>query len=135
MKTVEIYEDDQAVKDRRNPPRTCLDVEDALGSIRRLDGVRRTSVAFELNDDLSMLIGGGNDGRYVVQIIRGVDEEFFTLLAPDRVGSDELLVVAGGQTGHYPVSQVVDLTTVLHAVRFFLETGRPAPDVAWRHEG
>jgi hypothetical protein len=107
-------------------------------AIRALDGNARTEVALGTSnenpaDTPHMMIGGGNEGRYVVYATYDGRRLFDLLRAgagadPD---DDDMRVVVGGQEGIYHAREVVDLAAVLLAARAFTLDGELASGLNW----
>ena len=114
------------------------DWEQIEAAIRALDGDARTDVALGTNnenpaDTPHMMIGGGNEGRYIVYATYD-GRRMFNLLR-SAAGADsadeDMRVVAGGQEGIYSAGNVVDLATALVAARAFALDGELAPGLNW----
>jgi len=108
-------------------------VDQALRAVRSLNGRNRTQIFLE-GDGRLLMIGGGNNGCYSVQIIVGQDEAFYTLTNPASREDREVEIVTGGQAGMFPESQCVDLNSAIEAVREFVASGQPSKSGTWEHE-
>lgn len=114
------------------------DWEQIEATIRALDGDARTDVVLRASnenpaDTPHMMIGGGNEGRYVVYATYD-GRRLFDLHRSDagsRTDEEDMRVVAGGQEGIYHAREVVDLATVLAAARAFALDGELAPGLNW----
>jgi hypothetical protein len=107
-------------------------------AIRALDGDARTDVVLGASnenpaDTPHMMIGGGNEGRYIVYATYD-GRRLFDLLRSDagsESDDEDMRVVAGGQEGIFSASNVVDLATALAAARAFALDGELAPGLNW----
>jgi hypothetical protein len=107
--------------------------EDITRVIGRLDGVQFTSVYINYDSERDMVISGGNEGRFVVNIIIDTDREFYNLTNGQASSDDEIIVASGGQMGSWQKQYVVDAGTALAAAVHFAETGLPKGDFHWEH--
>ena len=108
----------------------CRDLSQVVNAIRKLDGDKYTEVIL-FGQGRTLIIGGGNKGRYVVVLTVGQDEAFQTLLNATPAVGDDIPVVVGGQEGLYPANQVVDLSAALQSSESFFESGEPAANMRW----
>lgn len=114
------------------------DWEQIEAAIRALDGDARTDVALRASnenpaDTPHMMIGGGNDGRYIVYATYD-GRRLFDLHRSDAgspTDEEDMRVVAGGQEGIYHAREVVDLATALVAARAFALGGELASELNW----
>lgn len=106
-----------------------IEIEQA---IRELNGKSQTLVTLGADDETYMTIGGGEAGKYIVNVT--FDNISFTNLVdlskPEKL---EKLVV-GGQEGNYPAKICVNLQTVLLAAKTFAELGKLEPSVIWEED-
>ena len=101
---------------------------DVTRSIEALDATSRTTLTLE-RAEASMTVGGGQ-GRYVVFVTVGGNEEFWNLLSEaDATGA--VMINIGGQEGDFPARHVVDHEKAARAALFFLESGRRDPTLTW----
>ena len=108
-------------------PTWCQVVE----AIRALDGIGRTLVCLGKPLGPSLMVGGGNAGRYLVNYLVDLEtQENFVLSDPSAQGEDAE-ICAGGQVGVYPVQWCVSLEMVLAACDHYLQTGNMMPQFAW----
>lgn len=135
MKITQITEDDWAGTKNEGCQFDCKSVAQFLEGVHKLNGVNKTLLVAETAENMLMTVGGGNDGRFIVQIVKNVDEEFHTLCNDAVSGTDALEVVSGGQAGMYPARHCVDKETALIACRHFATTAEPSPDLSWDVEG
>jgi hypothetical protein len=130
VKTVDIDHWVGATNRSERPP--WRSVEQSLAFVDQLNGKTRTQVVFQ-GDGRSLIVGGGNDGRYSVLTI-GDDEAFYTLTTAQQHPGKEVLMVAGGQAGAYPAEQAVSLSEVKTAVEEFVKSGEPAAALVWQKD-
>jgi hypothetical protein len=122
---------DGAASDVRRVPEP--DPATVLAQLRSLDGAATSQLALDAGRGEVLIVGGGNEGRYVVTCLVNTDEHSYQLLGPD--GSDaSVAVVTGGQEALFPADAVVDLALASRAVESFARTGARDPDLRWRLE-
>ena len=100
-------------------------------AILEIDGTYSKGVELELENVGSMLIGGGDQGRYLVVYFPAEDPDTLsvTLTDLDLTGLDVQLTV---QTpAKYPARVAVLLPLVLQAVEQFYRSGELPEDVYW----
>jgi hypothetical protein len=101
---------------------------DVTRSIEALDAASRTTLTLE-RAEASMTVGGGQ-GRYVVFVRVGDDEEFWNLLS-EADATGVVMINIGGQEGDFPARQVVDHEKATRAALCFLESGRRDATLTW----
>ena len=101
---------------------------DVTRAIEALDAISRTTLTLE-RAEASMTVGGGQ-GRYVVFVTVGDDEEFWNLLS-DADAAGVVMINIGGQEGDFPASHVVNREKAVRAALCFLESSRRDPTLAW----
>lgn len=106
-------------------------LQQVIESIRGLDGAVRTQVLVEADGSV-LAIGGGNEGRFSVQIIVGRDEMFYTLVDPAKRSDQDVKIVTGGQAGLFPENQAVGINSVIESAREFFVSGNPSPSLKWQ---
>jgi len=78
-----------------------------------------------------LLIGGG-EGQYVVCLVIGTDEDFYTLVNYEKKEiENEIEVVTGGQAGLFSEKTVVDYPSVIEASRYYFEHLDRNPNLLW----
>jgi hypothetical protein len=98
-------------------------------ALQHLNGETKTLVMLRNEDDANLVIGGGNDGKYVTYAT--FDNRSFKILAK-RTESDELVSLnAGGQIGDYPSRWVVSLSDAMQAAFRFAQDGILDPSLTW----
>lgn len=103
-------------------------IKDAL---LEMDGMNRKEVELKLEDVGSMLINGGNQGRYLVVYFPAEDPDALSVNLTDLslTGADVELTVQ--PPVKYPARIAVQLPLVLQAVEHFYRSGEPPKDVYW----
>jgi hypothetical protein len=100
-------------------------------ALQHMDGETIHEVSLEISGKGSLLVGGGNNGRYLVVNFaeNPVDEASFTLSDLGLTGPDVTLTV---QTfSEYPARLAVKLPLVLKVFEHFYYTGQVPKDVRW----
>lgn len=106
----------------------CNSEKDALIAIRNLNGKDTTLVVIEKDENNSLTIGGGNDGRYVCYVDQGL--KILNLIR--RVNTNgTVCIVAGGQRGDYPEKLCADQQMVDRAASYYFRYGDVDPDLDW----
>ncbi len=102
-------------------------------AICELDGKTQTLVTLGADEDTYMSIGGGETGKYIVNVT--FDNMTFYSLA-DRSQPEQIEeLVIGGQLGNYPAKLCVDLPTTLLVARVFARSGELEGSVTWEEDG
>lgn len=126
--------------ERRNPGNDdiCIDhpsLEQILNAIASLDGKVSTYVMLFPNDEdpseAYLAIGGGNEGRFLVNHWDGVNEVEQRVIDPS-VTSDEWVDVMMVQLTERKAPEVVDLATALKVATAYDATGRLTSAVTWK---
>ena len=114
---------------------SCTDIDDAtitrvMERVRAMDGKRRTMVVLYGEDQTKNFlgIGGGKDGRFVVNhISQGAQSLLIDPTIPD-VGLIEMVV---GQADRYSPQRCVEISLVEVAVRTYFKDGSRDPSLTW----
>ena len=104
------------------------DVAEALAS---LDQSRHTELTVIDSSGSYIAVGGGR-GHYHVYLGAYDHDDRIILQNPDAADGDEIDLVVYGRSARYAARDVVDLDAAADAVREFLRSGRPHPDLTWR---
>ena len=81
-----------------------------------------------------MLIGGGKN-QYIVTLVIGTDEDFYTLVNKLKKDvEEEVEIVTGGQAGLFPEKIVVDYASAIEASRYYFEHIDRNLDLLWINE-
>lgn len=90
-----------------------------ITAIENLNGKEKTIVGISINDDIYILIGGRNEGRYVVTGNKGT--AILNLINSSVSKTDNLIeIVAGGQAGMYETKYCINKETAIKAaITFF----------------
>ncbi|HEY9801741.1 MAG TPA: Imm1 family immunity protein [Leptolyngbyaceae cyanobacterium] len=132
-------------------------------AICELDGNSKTLVSLEADEQSYMMIGGGNDGQYIVTATLD-NETFYSLLHSNAHkisrsyisvrkirlsrfsqalinaknkntnSANEQKLVVGGQAGNYSKKICVDLSQCLIAAKRFAESGELDPLFTWQED-
>jgi hypothetical protein len=106
--------------------------DDVKGYLQLLDGKEHTLAVIVPDDNKSsLMIGGGNDGIYVVVYTVGADEDFYNLTDPGKTSDRELEVIAGGQAGSRLEKYCVNFESALTAATYYVKTAERSPDLQW----
>ncbi len=131
MQTIRVSVDHRVGVEDLGTEYETNDVKRVVDDVNRLDGAARTIVAIQ-RGNVSLTIGGGNDGRYVAFVAVNQDEEFFNLVNRDvPEGKDEVQVVTGGQAGLFSRRACLEKSTVIEAASHFAETGAMNRTLCW----
>ena len=90
--------------------------------IRELNGTTKTKVTLGADDECYMSIGGGESGKYIVNITFD-NVSFHNLVVPSKPDAIEKLVV-GEQKGNYSARMCVNKETALLAAQTFTVSGQ-----------
>ena len=105
---------------------------EVLHALLAMDGQERTLACLGAPDGTALMIGGGNDGRYLVNFLAATEtQESYVLTDPTAVGTTVELC-CGGQTAEYPAHWCVDFRLVLDAAHYFINDGGMAPERTWQ---
>jgi hypothetical protein len=100
--------------------------------IRELNGTTKTLVILGADDECYMSIGGGESGKYIVNITCD-NVSFHNLVAPSKPDAIENLVV-GEQEGNYSARIGVNLERALLATQTFTVSGQLPISLSWEEE-
>jgi hypothetical protein len=116
----------------------CIDhpsLEQILSAICSLDGKVSTYVMLFPNDEdpteAYLSIGGGNDGRFLVNHWDGVNEVERRVIDPS-VTSDEYVDVMMVQLTERKAPEIVDQATALKVATAYDVTGELTTEVSWK---
>lgn len=101
-------------------------------AIRELDGKSKTLVTLGADDECYMSIGGGESGKYIVNVTFD-NVRFHNLVEPSKPDAIEKLVV-GRQEGNYSARMCVSLETALLAAQTFTASGELQISLSWEEE-
>lgn len=104
----------------------------ALDALLELDGQEKTLTCLEAPNGAALMIAGGNDGRYLVNLLLDPEtQQGHVLTDPAETGADVELC-CGGQTAEYPAHWCVNLRLVLDAAHQFVAHGEMSPHLLWK---
>jgi len=114
----------------------CNDTSQVTKAINQLNGKQKTMLILTSNkQNKSLTISGGNNSRYIAYMTVGIDDEFFNLTNKETTNEqDDCEVVAGGQSGVYPIKQCLNLELIIEAGIYFSETGDMKPELIWEKD-
>jgi Immunity protein Imm1 len=101
-------------------------------AIRELDGKTKTLVTLGAGDECYMSIGGGESGKYLVNVTFD-NLSFHNLVVPSKSDALEKLVV-GGQEGNYSAKMRVNLEMAILASQTFTAAGKLEMSMPWEEE-
>lgn len=101
-------------------------------AIRELDGKTKTLVTLGADDECYMSVGGGESGKYVVNITFD-NASFHNLVDPSKSDATEKLVV-GGQEGNYSAKMCVNLEMAILAAQTFTTFRKLEMSLSWEEE-
>ena len=108
---------------------TWPDVERA---IRALDGTQHTLLSLRRAQGDCLMVGGGEDGRFLVDYLADEDtQEDYVLVDPAIRGKAQELLIGGQLSGPYPAWTCVALPLALRAAHALFTTGRFSSDLIW----
>jgi len=109
-------------------------LEQILNAISSLDGVVSTYVMLhpgDPDDNVFLAVGGGNEGRYLVNHWDGNTGVEQRVIDPS-VTADEFVDVMMVQLTERRASEIVDLATALKVATHFVATGQLTTEVVWK---
>ncbi|MEG4116921.1 Imm1 family immunity protein [Microcoleus sp. N9_B4] len=101
-------------------------------AIRELNGKTKTLVTLGADDECYMSIGGGESGKYIVNVTFD-NVSFHNLVDPSKPDAIEKLVI-GGQEGNYSARMCVNLETALLTAQTFTVSGELEISLSWEEE-
>lgn len=109
------------------------DADTARAALRSLDGAQISQLVADDEQGHVLLIGGGNEGRFVVNYLVNDDEHGFHVVNPDGTPED-VAVVTGGQLGSFRSDMVVGGRLAVDALVHFIATGQRCGTLTWEQE-
>jgi hypothetical protein len=97
-------------------------------AVLRMDGDLYNQTIMVIRDDHYLLIGGGENGRFVCEA--ELSDGQYVLTDPSRL-DDEVIPIMNGQLTDYVASHVVGLDPVIDAARHFFLTGQLLQSLRW----
>lgn len=105
-----------------------------LDALLALNGQDSTLICLEAPDGTTLMIGGGNDDRFLVDyLIDPATQQNYVLTDPALTGP-VVELCCGGQASEYPANWCVGLDLVLDAAHHFCGKGGMAPQLAWTED-
>lgn len=95
-----------------------ITLKDALESLYKLDGHKRTEIILE-KEHASLIIAGGNQGLYIVNYFDQEDNS----LGLSRISNEsgEVKLVCGGQSGVFDIKDCFDIDYVINLIKEFFQ--------------
>ena len=109
-------------------------LEQILEGISKMDGAVRSYVMLFPSDqggEVYLVIGGGNDGRFIVDHWDGIQGIEHHLIDPAITSEDRVDVIMA-QPSSRPACEVVDLATAHKVATAYATTGKLAEDRHWK---
>jgi hypothetical protein len=100
--------------------------------LHELNGTTKTLVTLGADDECYMSIGGGESGKYIVNITFN-KVSFHNLVVPSKPDAIEKLVV-GEQEGNYSARMCVNSERALLATQTFTGAGQLPISLSWEEE-
>ena len=101
--------------------------------IKRMDQSIYTQVI--INQEESYLLIGGGKGKYIVTLVIGNDDDFYTLVNDDEnISDNEIDIVTGGQLGSFPSKMAINYDLTIIACRYYFEQKVKDPKLKWVNE-
>jgi hypothetical protein len=100
--------------------------------LHELNGTTKTLVTLGADDECYMSIGGGESGKYIVNITFN-KVSFHNLVVPSKPDAIEKLVV-GEQEGNYSARMCVNSERALLATQTFTGSGQLPISLSWEEE-
>ncbi len=101
-------------------------------AIRELDGKSKTLVTLGADDECYMSIGGGEFGKYIVNVTFE-NVSFHNLVDRSKPDTIEKLIV-GGQEGNYSAKMCVNSESAVLAAQTFTASGKLEISLSWEEE-
>ena len=124
-----LYADDWNNTSDEGAEYSCPDERLIRVTLEGLDGRRKTLVMLRNDDNANLVVGGGDDGRYVVYAT--FDNQSFQILSRNICSDLMVDLNAGGQVGEYPERWVVGIEDALQAAFCFAANGTLDPSLLW----
>ncbi|WP_317635644.1 hypothetical protein [Xylocopilactobacillus apicola] len=89
-----------------------------LRCINDLNGKNKTSVALTHDEEIYMVIGGGNEGKY--SVVGGINGQIYNLINKNNINKKGYVqIVTGGQLGDFEMKYCVDKEMAIQAANHF----------------
>lgn len=95
-----------------------------------MDGENHSIVNLSINDEKALLIGGGNDGRFIIAYFPDFGEQTTLFLSDSEKGDEKVEVVVQYPTT-YPRKWVTNKDLVLIVLKYFYNTGQVPVKYKW----
>lgn len=103
---------------------------DVMKWIRELDGNEHSTVTLFTEEEKAILVGGGNEGRFIVSFYPDFGGQISYFLSDPSKGDDSIEVVVQSPA-KYPIKWVMNEDAVLEVVKSFFNTGQMPQGYTW----
>jgi hypothetical protein len=111
--------------------KNCTELLQVKEAIDRINGETKTAVVLEKDSKNFMIVGGGQNGKYVVYAqVKGkmyVQANKFDVLKPP------IELIVSGKKGNYPSKRCMNIEMVLEAAKHFADRGSLAQTFNWEN--
>jgi hypothetical protein len=104
--------------------------EDVFHAIKILDGENHSIVNLTTNDERGLLIGGGNEGQFIIAYFPDFGEQTTLFLSEPKKGDEKVEIIVQSPST-YPKKWVTDFAHVQLIMRHFYNTGQIPIDYFW----
>lgn len=102
-----------------------------LQALDAMDGKDQTLTCLEVVNGPTLMVGGGNAGRYIVNYLVNPDTQENYVLVDSSLDGPVVEICAGGQVAEFPAQWCVQLSLAVDACEHFFRFGTMAPDQTW----
>jgi len=124
-----IVEEGISAKEKDDIITNCTELVEVKQAIDRLDGVNKTAVVLKLDDNNLMIVGGGENGKYIV--FAKVDGKNYYMANKFDIAKDPMTITVAKQKGKYPSRRCLNLDMVLESAKHFAHRGTLAQTFNW----
>lgn len=123
--------EEHAGKENGESAKECTELMQVKKAIEKLKGEEdgKTAVVLERDDLNYMLVGGGQNGKYVV--FAQLKGKMYAATNKYPVAKDALTLIVDGKKGTYPAKRCLNLEMVLEAAKHFADRGALAQVFNW----
>lgn len=127
-----IVEEDLSSKGAEDIVSKCNELIQVKDAIDRIDGEKKTAVILEKDSQNFMVIGGGQNGKYVAYAY--VKGKKWVMSNKFPVPGEARELIVGGKSGVYPVKRCLGKEMILEAAKHFADRGTLAQTFNWDKE-
>ncbi|MCX6803897.1 MAG: hypothetical protein NTY48_04995 [Candidatus Diapherotrites archaeon] len=107
----------------------CTELIQVKEAIDRINGTNKTAVVLKKDDSNFMIIGGGQNGKYIVNAyIKG---KMYSMANKFNVPKDSIELIVGGKAGIHQSKYCLNLEMVLESAKHFALRGALAQTFNW----